>query len=431
MESKNFLIIDAGQFISQANALSNNGKNKCWYYTSSEKSFPLLEDIAPGRDFEHLERVPYLFDFMTEHKDEIDCICNFDSANQDLISYLRDDPFWSKKSIFGSGLGVRLEDDRVGFKKILAKIGLDVGKENGTNEGDYKVVHGVNELEEYSKKHPDIYAKIDKYRGTFETTHLEDYKDEILEGTFDEIRHELGPPFKDTQKFIVEHAIGDSVEIGMDGFFGKFGLAESHTWGLEWKKGPYLCTNGKFPKYIENTIKKLSPILNALQYQGCMSTEEKITKAGKDYLIDFCARGALPLTIGYSSWIKNFDEVVYKIGSGEEVKVDMPYRYMLAMPLYSAEGEENYVRIKIDPKHKDKIKYRGVCSDGKGNYWSIKGVENMVAIVLGGDSWKELIEQAKEEVEFVDFEGKEDYQVSILDKFPELIKECEDMGIPF
>lgn len=430
MGKKTFLCIDSGQFIEQCNALAMGGKNKVYYFTDSERAFPVLQDAAPGMDFEYLESVPHLFDFLNDHRDEIDCIVNWDSCNQDLIADMRDDPRNKGKSIFGSGLGARIEEDREGFKKILKRLGLDVGKKDGTGEGDYVIKYGVQEVEEYLKKHPDIYAKIDKFRGNFETTHLISYKDEMLDGTFTHFRKELGPPFERRQKFILEHAINDAIEIGMDGFINAKGLASKHTWGVEYKKGPYLCTNQELPKPLQETMDKLVPFLKALDYRGCFSTEERVKKE-KHYLIDPTPRGALPLTVGYSKWITNLDEVVYKIGLNEDVEVKMPYKYMLAVPMYSSKGKDEYVRLKVEKKHRENIKFRGCCSDGDGNYYICKGMEGAVVIVLGGDNWKDLLKQAKEEVNYVEFDEKQDFETSIVDDFPKLISEIEDMGIKF
>jgi hypothetical protein len=422
LDKKTFLVIDSGHFVEQSNSLSNGGKNKVYYWTNSEKAFPILTDIAPGKDFEHLEVVPHLFDFLNEHKKQIDCIVNWDSVNQDLIAYLREDEFWGKKSIFGCGYASRLEEDREGFKKILKKLKLDVG--------EYAIRYGVDELEKYNKEHSNIFVKIDKMRGTMETTKLEKYADEVIDGMFTHIRHELGQPFVNNQKFIIEHEIKTDIEVGIDCVQNKHGVASKYFWGIEHKKSVYLGTTNPMPKQLKESMNALAPLFRALDYRGCYSSEERITK-DKHYIIDPCPRGALPLTAGYSSWIKNIDEVVYKIGMNEEVEVNIPYKYVLAVPLYSQEGKDDYVRIKIDPKHREFIKYRGVASDGEGHYFAVKGMQNMVAIILGGNDWHELIERAKEEVEFVEFDGKEDFQVNLVDKFPELIKNLEDNGISF
>ena len=434
-----FLCLDpTGIYTTHANALAAKGKNKVYYSTNTDRAFPTLEEFAPGKDFEYLTKEDHPYDLVVEKGDEIDCICCFDSTWQGLI-YLFKEIYPKlypnhKISIFGAGLGARIEEDREGFKKILKRLGLDVGDKLNHDQkgkaGDYYIAHGIDELEELNKKHGELYIKLDKFRGTFETQKLAKYEDEVIDGTFDQMRIDLGPPFKNSQKFIVECPV-KGLETGYDIFVNKTGILKKTLWGMEFKKGPYAGTTKPMPPILQNSAERMAKFLKALDYRAPFSTENILTKDGKDFLEDPTPRGPLPLSVGYPVWIKNWDEVVYKIGLNEDVNIDIRSTYVLAVPLYSAEGKESYVRIKIDPAHRKNIQFRGVCGDGKSNYFGIKGYEMMAAIVLEGNDLEKLIEQAKEEVEFAEFEGKQDYQLAILDKFPELISEAKKYNINF
>ena len=424
MDKKTFLVIDpSGQYVSQANALANKGKNKVFYSVDSERAFPLLQDAAPGKAFEYLEDVPHLWDALIELKDEIDCVANFDSANQDIISALKEHPDFKDKSLFGASLGARIEEDREGFKKIQKKLGMDVGP--------YHIAHGIDEVEELNKKHGHVFVKVDKFRGTLETKELKDYEEELAKGTFDKLRCKFGPVFKDRQKLIVEEAIEFMSEFGMDVFVNKHGVAPKAVSGIEYAKGPYLGRVGELSKPMQFTIDKLMPLLKALDYRGCFSTEHLLTKDGKNHLIDPCPRGALPLTVGYKKWIKNLDEVVFKIGLNEKVDVDIPFKYLLAIPLCSKDNKEEDTLVKIEKGHEDFIEYGNAYTDDKGRYYVVKGMEVVATIVLAGNDWHKLLEQAKDEMKYVEFQGKEDTEISIVDEFPDLVKKAQDLGIDF
>ena len=218
-KSLNFLVLDCGIFTSLSNALSMDGKNKVYYHTNwSGDAFPKLQDFAPGTGFDNLIKIKRLYteiDFtakdhptVDETGDKIDCVICFDVGRNDEIDDIR--RRYPNLSVVGSGVGEILEEDRVGLKKICKRLGLDVN--------DYVIKKGIDALAEYSKSNKDIYAKIDIFRQSMETIHIEDFETAEKEQTFEKLKVEFGPVFSKTVPFLVEKSIPSDVEGGFDGF---------------------------------------------------------------------------------------------------------------------------------------------------------------------------------------------------------------------
>ena len=434
-ESRNFLVLDCGIFTSLANALSMDGKNKVYYHvTWSGDAFPKLQDFAPGTGFDNLIKIKRLYteiDFtakdhptVDETGDKIDCVICFDVGRNDEIDDIR--RRYPNLSVVGSGVGEILEEDRVGLKKICKRLGLDVN--------DYVIKKGIDALAEYSKSNKDIYAKIDIFRQSMETIHIEDFETAEKELTFEKLKVEFGPVFSKTVPFLVEKAIPSDVEGGFDGWF-----CPSSGWmgkcfcGYEISKGPYLTRVRDYndlPTVIKNTMDAFIPVLNALDYRGFVSTEEKIMKDGKHYLLDWCSRLLNPGSALYPYAIQNWDELNYSIGANKMCEANIEYKYYGALPLWSEEGKTNYVHIQVDPKYRKQVLFMGVCSDGK-DFYSIKGKESMVTLVAGSNRWQDVISQLYELLDHVKFEGMEKSYASNLDRFEGLIKEGEKLGLDF
>ena len=434
-KSLNFLILDAGLFVGLSNALSMNGKNKVFYHTSwTGDAFPKLQDSAPGTGYEHIIKIKRLYteiDFnakeaptVDETGDKIDCVINFDVGRNDEIEDIK--KRYPDLSVCGAGIGEILEEDRVGLKKICKRLGLDVN--------DYVIKKGIDALSDYSKSNPDIYAKIDIFRQSMETIHIESFEQAEKDQTFEKLKVEFGPVFSKTVPFLVEKAIPSDVEGGFDGWFNPAnGWMGKCSCGYEIAKGPFLTRFRDYdtlPKPLKETMDAFIPVLNSLDYRGFVSTEEKIMKDGKHYLLDWCSRLLNPGSALYPFAIKEWDRLNYCIGKNEPFKVETEFKYYGALPLWSEEGKTHYVHIKIDSKHKKNIVFNGVCSDGK-DFYSVKGKEFMVTLVAGSNRWQDVIDQLKELLEAVKFEGLEKSYASMLDRFPNLIKEGNKLGLDF
>ena len=105
------------------------------------------------------------------------------------------------------------------LKKVLETIGLQVQK--------WKAVKGVTALEEYIKKNPNQYVKLNIFRGdqgaeSFYAKDIESIQIKLLR-----LRLTYGPLAEEVV-FIVEENIDTPVEIGYDGFFNGKNYADKY-----------------------------------------------------------------------------------------------------------------------------------------------------------------------------------------------------------
>lgn len=415
-----FLVLDSGVFCDLANALAEGGKHQVLYHTGwSDDPYPKIQDIAAGTNYQYLTKVR---DLSTVDFSTLDCVVCFNVHRNDEIITLKKQ--YPNLSIVGSGKGKVLEEDREGLKKWCKVLGLDVQP--------YEVVIGLEALEAYTKIHKDVFVKLDIFRSSLETVHIDDYASAVKQHIFENMRQEFGPVFSKTIKFIVEDAIQSDVEIGFDGFFTpEGGYLNQCLIGYEYNKGPYLARvfdTDAMPEPIQETMDAFAPILKRMDYRGPLSTEEKCLPNGKHYLLDFCARLLAPGSSAYPYVIKNWVQLIYDVGLGQEATIDFKYPWVGALPLHSLEGEKNYVWIEVDKKYRDVIRYHNVCSDGT-DYFSVKGTDGMVCLVAGGETPEEVIDTLTELMDHVSFDGKDENEVNLLQKFPELLQSGESCGI--
>lgn len=404
-----FLVTDpSGIFTAHANGLAKGGNEVKFHTTFNYK----YSDFAKGKDYDNLDKTMYFWD----HIKWSDAIVNFDVRNQDLIGFLRE--HFPDKSIFGSGKGGKLEDDRLMLKKFVESMGLPVQK--------YQVVKGITALREYLKKHKKVYVKINIFRDDCESFYSPDYQ--TIESEVDAIADGLGA-HKEQYDFIVEDAIETDAEIGFDGFFNGENYLMPFLIGYEWHKNLYI---GKvveeLPPCLEETMEKFVPLLKKLNYRGALSTEEKIVSQEEHYLLDFCARLASPFTALYTEFISNWPEVVYGVGKGEDVVPEFTYKYVGAFALKSQKANEMYLKVNI--KDESKVKMFMPMGSKYGNY-AVKGEDHVAVIIAGGNSPKEVVEEIKKRAQLVDANGIDHEALNGVDKIFEVIESGSKVGIEF
>lgn len=411
----NYLVYDFGLYVEQANALADGGKNKVRYFTQWLDKDPHYKDFAVGKGFEYLEKVLYFED----HIEWADCIVFFDVAGNAQCNYLR--KTLPKKSIWGAGLGERLENDRVMLKEWCKTFGLSVNK--------YHVCKGVIELKKYLEGNPDKYIKINIFRGDMESFYAKDYKS--VEMVLDQIESAFGP-HKEEYSFIVEDPIKTDVEVGFDGFFNGTDYIKPYFVGYEYHKNLYVAhVTDELPVPLEETLSAFRPLFEKMGYRGALSTEEKIVSEHEHYFLDACMRLPNPLSALYPALIRNWSEVVYKVGMGEEVELDIKHKYVGAYGLTSLNADKNYVKVNIDPKHRDSVRYQMVCSRKDGSNYSVPQWPIVAILTAGGDSVDEVLTKLKESIEYVDAHQIDKDGIESIDIIKDVIKQGEKVGIPF
>lgn len=411
-----FLVLDQGIFVEVSNGLSQNGKHEVRYYTNWEKSQPQHSDFAPGVNFDNLEKAEKFW----ENIEWADCIVNFDCFDQDAISFLR--KIYPKKSIFGSGDGEIIENDRWYVKKLLQQIGLPLQK-------SYHII-GVTKLIEFLKTHPKVFIKTNKFRQDCESFFAKDYK--FVEHRLNSLKVKYGA-LSDTIEFIAEEKLDTEVEIGFDGFFDGNEYLDTCLLAYEVHKEFYVGKVMSFkdiPQCVKETMDKLKPTLRKLDYRGAISTEEKVFSQSKHYLLDICARLQSPASVGYPKWFKNWPEIVYKIGKKESVKIDCPYKYVGAVFLDSEVAQNESVYLDIKNNDRDKVKFVSACQS-KDSYYGVKGCKTVAVPISEGNTWQEVINGLKSNSDLIDCDGLSKDNVSYIDKIEEIIKKGESVGINF
>lgn len=411
------LVIDNGLYTPHAEALSDGGKNEVRFYKPWAKPFPTIEDYAVGHGYGDLKKEIWFFN----HVLDSDMIVNFDVSGNDLIDYLR--KVHKDKSIFGSGAGERLEHDRVFFKKWLEHLGLPIGP--------YKVIKGLDNLKKYLEKNPDKFIKTNIFRNDMESFHFGKWDDDKY--LLDEKSVVLGM-LKDEYTFIVEDPIDCACELGFDGFYSN-GNYIPFTWGVEIAKNLYVGKVIKdideMPPCMTNTMEKFSALLDRMDYRGALSTEERLITKDESYFIDFCARIPAPLGQIYPVAIKNWAELVYKIGKKEDVEVECDYDYVGAFALSTEHSLEHHVKMMVEDKHLKDVRFQTVAQN-KDGYFAVKGNTCVAVLVAGGDSPKEVLDKIKDAKEYVNAYGLEKDPVDGIDRqFEESLEGMKSIGIKF
>lgn len=409
--------IDNGLYIPQIEALSDNGKNEVIYYSPWGKPFPSIEDKMKGYGYGNLKKDLWFFN----HVLDADLIVNLDVSNNDLIAYLR--KVHPDKSIFGAGLGEKLEHDRVFLKRWLEHYKLPVGT--------YKVIKGMTALSNYLNKNPGKYVKTNIFRDDTESFFFSSWEDD--EDILIERATTLGI-FKETETFIVEDPIEAACQSGVDMFFGN-GKFVPFSWGFEISKN--LCVNkvvndiNDIPECLMKNIGALSPLMTRLDYRGAVSTEDRLVDKDTAYLIDFTARLPAPMGQMYPVFIKNWTEVIYNIGKNKDVEVECDYDYIGSFALSSEHALTHNVKMKLDPKHKNDVRFQMVGQDGDKVY-AIKGNSVVCCLIAGGKSPQEVLDKLKKAKDYVDAYSLDKDPVDGIDKqFEDALKGLTSVGIKF
>lgn len=409
-----FSVLDQGIFVTQAQGLAQGNKHDVKYYSNWQRSEPCFSDFQPGMGVEGLDKVKNFFDTV----DDSDCLVNFDCYDQDTIDFLRKK--YPMKSVFGSGGAVWIENDRWKLKQLIQKLGLPLQK-------SWHII-GVPKLREFLKEHPNVYIKTNLWRSDCESFHAKSY--DFVEQRLNGLMVKYGA-MSDTVEFIAEEMLDSEVEIGVDCFFSKNDYVPQCFLAYEIKKEWYLGLKTEvksLPPKIKLWMEKLKPTLQSLDYRSGLSFEWKVMKDGTCYLLDICARLQSPASVGYPKWIKNWPEAIYKIGKGEKVSLDIPYKYVAAIFFESQRGKDE--NVMVDVKDLDKVKL--MCfSKNNGKYYSVKGSKTMAVPVAEGNTWQECVEKLKKNADLVDADDMCKGNLETVDSIKEVIDAGSKLGISF
>lgn len=308
LSSKTFGVFDHfGLFVGIARRLAESGA-RVMYCTPEDRNDRINEAII-GDGMHDIHCVDNLWD----SKKKIDCFVFPDIRHSGMQEELRSQgiPVW------GSHKGMELEQDRLFFLKKLAELQLDVPK--------YEVIQGVSNLAAYLKDKKDIWIKVSKWRGSWETSHWRSWEEDWQ--NLDQWAVKFGG-IKECIRFICFPKIDTDLEIGADTYCvdGQFPQMMLH--GIERKDSAYFAAvtpKHKMPEQLVPIMDAFSPFLKEVGYRNQWSMEVRVTER-ENFFIDATTRGGLPSTNSFLA-ANNVAEIIYHGARGEFMEIDYGYRF--------------------------------------------------------------------------------------------------------
>lgn len=334
IQGRTALIAEHGLFQPLAHRLAN-GYEKVLYFRPWIASFPHPNDYYVGSGYERVQRIEALEPYFD---DESVTWVFPDLHFAPLQKWLRS----KGRAVWGAGNGEELELMRAEVKELLKEIGLPVKP--------WTAVNGVEALREHLQEHENVFVKISELRGISETFCSPSY--ELVKPKLDAIEHELGA-LADSQEFVIEEPVETAVEVGYDGFSIEGDFGQTAIYGVEVKDCGYVGrvkSYAALPEGVREVNRKLAPILKGYGYRGFFSTEIRVGKDKKPYLIDITARHASPAGESILELVENLPEIIEAGAHGKLVEIKPSAKYVAQAMLCSDFAEGNWLPVAIPDK---------------------------------------------------------------------------------
>lgn len=373
------MVRDQGQFCEIACRIGRDVA-KVYYCSAREGEFPTMSDYMVGYGMEGLEVVDSIWPYI----DRCDLFVYPDlyyGAEQDYLRHLG-------KPVWGAGLGEDLELDRLLLKKILQEKGMPVN--------DFEMVKGMEKLRAFLKANEDVYVKMSKFRGSFESLHAKTYKE--IAPALDEFAHELGA-FQEIAEFICEAPIPDAAEIGYDGYTVDGQFPSTTLAGIEIKDRAYvgaIKTYASLPSQIKDTNAALVDAFKQTMYRGPFSTEVRVPKDKKPYLIDFTARYPSPPN-QLQQKFSNFTEIIWQGANGVIVNPITEAKFGALCIITSDFATKNWQPVEFPKEIRDSVKLNNPVKV-KDTYYVVPQPVELCQIGAVCSDWWPTMEQAIEQV---------------------------------
>lgn len=405
------LVYDRGLFPSFARVLAREFK-KVYYYVPNDSPFPTPNLSVLGDGYPDIERVREL------NEVSVDGYAFPDVGNYHTQRHCRELGY----PVWGSGAASDLELKRLYFKKIQAKLGMEVPK--------YDPVIGIKNLRNHLEGVKEAYLKISTYRGLMETYHHHDL--EKTHRFLDHLAVLLGP-LQDNLTFLVEHPIEAVVETGLDAFCVASQFPSVAVQGIEAKDKSYcgaVTPWDELPQHLTDLASALKPELK--DYANFFSAEVRITKDDKAYLTDPTMRHATPAGECLLELIENLADIVWAGAHGEFVEPAYKAKFAMQALVDSPDDDQFWREFTLDPSLDEWfMPYNAVRIDDKLAFpplpWSCETIGSVVAI---GDTLDECLKTLKERAAMLEKAGLEVHLSSLTDVFHSIEKE-EQAGVPF
>lgn len=413
------LVVDNGLFVELALKLSKTYK-KVYYYVPWESAFAKMNLAYVGHGLEGLEIVDSIYG---PHFEDIDLFCFPDiyfGWEQEHLEKIG-------KVVWGSRTGECLELQREGMKQILKAIDMPVGK--------FDHVKGMANLRAYLRENENVYVKIDKFRGTFETFHSPNYK--AVEPKLDEVEYNLGG-FKHVIEFTCEHALENKIEFGTDCWAitdddGDCQYPEHLISGIEIKDVGFASIFKRYdelPEQITRFNERMKPVFAAYNWRGFVSSEVRIGKDMEPYMIDLCARAPSPPNELYQEQYANLAECIWAGANGIVVEPEPKAKFGAEIMLHSSWADKGWQPIEFPEEIRDMVKIRNAAKID-GVYYAIPqacGLPECGAVIGLGDTMKEALDNAVANAEQVSGYYME-AKMGAIDNIKEEIRKMDELGL--
>ncbi len=265
------------------------------------------------------------------------------------------------KPVWGARNGEEMEQDRAAMKQHLAALGLPVGK--------WEQVRGFTALRELLQQRKDVFVKVSRYRGSWESLYSADY--ELVKPELDERELALSG-VSETIEFIVEERIDGAIEMATDGWCIDGAFPSGTLVGVEQKDAAYV---GRFmaaedvPPLLSQLNRALTTTLCNYGYRGFWSPEA-LLRGSDAYLNDPCTRIPSPPGELYLEFYTNLADIIWAGAHGEIVE-PVPIAPIGVQLILSSEWSDTHWNTLTWPSRFDRnIKLREACRVG-GRYHTI------------------------------------------------------------
>jgi hypothetical protein len=415
------LVVDNGLFIELALKLAKTYK-KVYYYVPWESAFAKMNLAYIGHGFED-QNLFVVDSIYGPHFDEVDLFCFPDiymGWEQTMLEKMG-------KVVWGSRVGECLELQREGMKDILKALDMPVGK--------YWHIKGMANLRAFLKENENVYVKIDKYRGTFETFHSPNYKS--VEPKLDEVESQLGA-FKHIIEFCVEAALPDRVEVGTDCWAittpeGECKYPEHLISGIEIKDVGFASIFKRYdelPEVVTRFNERMKPVFAAYNWRGFVSTEVRVGKDMEPYMIDLCARAPSPPNELYQEQYANLADCIWYGANGIVVEPEATAKFGAEIMLHSSWADKGWQPIEFPDEIRDMVKLRNATKIND-TYYAIPqavGLPECGAVIGLGNTMEEALDNAVDNAEQVTgyyLEAK----LGAIENIKEQISKLEELGL--
>lgn len=407
---------NSGYFLPLARSLGGERgfKRVLFHNPNWEKGSPALNEAVIGDGFKDVE---WCGDFWPI-KREVDLFIFPDLNRRGLQGELRSQGF----PVWGAGAGMRLETNREFFLHKLLDLGLDVPA--------YQIVTGISALREFLKDKEDIYIKMSKWRGTWETKHWRNWKADAHRLDYWAVKF---GGMREKVRFICFPRIETKLEIGADTYTVDGQWPDLMLHGIEKKDEAYFSAVTpvqEMPEDLVRIMDAFSPFLKGSQARTQWSMEVRKTES-EAFFIDATVRGGLPSTGSLACAVTNLPEIIYHGAQGQLVQPDYQYQFT-AECMVRVHGDPGCWETMIVPEELAPWLKLADCCQVDGQVWfpaDEEPIEEVGWLVSGGQTPRECLEMMNRNADALP-----DGADAAVESLAEIIREIEEeqkQGIEF